>query len=859
MVAIAAFLAFAGAASAAADTPVDTFSTPQGPVSNSSSSIAIAAEAIGGERDIQMARMSGANPVTAQVGSNALTVTAGNGTLGEALLMWDGPDGSIALDTAGLAGADLTAGGATEIKIVVASATAGSVLVLEVFSSSAASSLVSVVLPAIASSTDVHLAFSDFITRLGAGADFASVGAITLVVRPPTAGAVSIETIDAIAGAPAVAATKTSTLATDTGSDGFPSPGDTLGYTVTVTNPGASVTGAELADTLDTNVALVAGSVTISPVALNDFFTTVAVAAPGVLANDIGTTRTIQTPGVPRPTSQGGSATLNADGSFTYTPSGSGSGTADTFTYTISDGTYSDTAVVTVIPPDTAAPSVVSTVPADLATGVAENATITVDFNESVSATTSSFTISCVDAAANAVTIPYTLSSSPSTTFTLTPTLNGTTNDHLRVGDNCTVTVVAAQIHDTDLSDPPDIMAADYVFSFKVPPTAATDTFTPAVLPNVIIDSAGTSFSVTTNDTLGTAVLSTGTISTEQAGTVVLSADGRFTYNPAAGYVGPDAFTYTLTSAGGNVDGLVNLVVAGNVIWFVNNNGGACAVSCNGRLTNPITSLQTLNTVNDGASGHPNDNQSIFVYESGTTYSLSPGLSLRTGQKLIGQDATDSLASLAVVTVPSGSALPGMNSGAPATTIAGSSVSPILIGTNSTRNSQNNALYGFTIGSSSAAGIAGNTFGTLLVKGVTINNNNTALSLTTGSFGNAFGITGSAFTSITSTGGSQNISFNTVGGTVNLGGASGALSGATGPGAFRITNGTVSATYAGTITSTTNPVLITGMTGGGATFSGQITGTGLGSSLTTNTGAVFAFTGGINLSTGANPALGDGR
>ena len=67
--------------------------------------------------------------------------------------------------------------------------------------------------------------------------------------------------------------------------------------------------------------------------------TPISVSAPGVLANDgdqDGNTLTVETTLVVAPTN--GSATLAADGSFTYTPGSSFTGT-DSFTYRIDDGT----------------------------------------------------------------------------------------------------------------------------------------------------------------------------------------------------------------------------------------------------------------------------------------------------------------------------------------------------------------------------------------------------------------------------------------------------------------------------------------------------------------------------------------
>ncbi len=49
-----------------------------------------------------------------------------------------------------------------------------------------------------------------------------------------------------------------------------------------------------------------------------------------------------------RATTLGGSATVDADGTFTYTPPTSTTGTADSFTYTVTDGTASDTGTVTI-------------------------------------------------------------------------------------------------------------------------------------------------------------------------------------------------------------------------------------------------------------------------------------------------------------------------------------------------------------------------------------------------------------------------------------------------------------------------------------------------------------------------------
>src|SRR5436190_16439916 len=108
------------------------------------------------------------------------------------------------------------------------------------------------------------------------------------------------------------------------------------------------------------------------------------------------------------------------------------------------------------------APFVSSTTPAGGAANVAVTSTITINFNESVTASATAFSLSCGGAPQG-----LTASASPSTSFTLTP------NASLPFSTNCTVTVTANQISDTDATDPPDQMAANFNVSFTT--GAATD------------------------------------------------------------------------------------------------------------------------------------------------------------------------------------------------------------------------------------------------------------------------------------------------------------------------------------------------------------------------------------------------
>ena len=102
------------------------------------------------------------------------------------------------------------------------------------------------------------------------------------------------------------------------------------------------------------------------------------------------------------------------------------------------------------------APSVQSTTPANGATNVAVNSTIAINFSESVTASASAFSLECPAGSPRT----FTQTASPATTFTLTP------SSPLPAGTTCAVNVTASQVTDTDPTDPPDTMAADFPFSF---------------------------------------------------------------------------------------------------------------------------------------------------------------------------------------------------------------------------------------------------------------------------------------------------------------------------------------------------------------------------------------------------------
>ncbi len=602
-------------------------------------------------------------------------------------------------------------------------------------------------------------------------------------------------------------------------------PGGTITYTATLTNNSATdATGVSFTDLIDIHTTL--GTVNSSPLALNDTFnattntatntTPNSYPAPGVRANDFdpdngtntgltvtallndsgGVIDSAADPAFTGATLQGGTVTLNPDGSFTYTSANNFQGT-DSFKYRLSDGTLTDTAKATI--KVDAPPSVTSTTPTNNAQNVSPTSTITINFSEQVNVAAGAFVINCGS------TVPFTQSATPTSALTLTPT------GGLPPGSNCTVTVDNTLVTDVDANDPPDTLVGSNNFSFKVAPNAIDDNFQTAtgktVIGNISINSG--TYSVTGNDVSAQPTqISSFQSLTPNGGTVTLVTDdpgkGQFAYNPPPGFEGTDTFTYTLsrTDGGGSDTATVSITVAG-MIWFINNNAASAG---DGRLSNPFNTLALFNAINDGVDSgnnrHPAANDNIFIYESATSY--LGGITLLNGQKLIGQDATAELNVITGLNPPVGSpaaapAFPLMNSG------------------NATKTTITNA--------------AGN--------GIALKNDNIIRGLTVNTTTGA-GILGSSITNAT------------VGSDVNVTNATGAALDLNG-------NGTGIVSFAATVSNTTGRAIsVQNRTGGTVTFTGPITdsgGLGSGILLNSNSGATITFSGTLSLSTGANSAF----
>ena len=127
-----------------------------------------------------------------------------------------------------------------------------------------------------------------------------------------------------------------------------------------------------------------------------------------------------------------------------------------------------------------ATPGVASTDPANGATGVAIDANVTVNFSEDVTVSGSWFDIACTVSGTHTA-----VASGGPASYILDP------DTDFANGENCTVTVFAAQVTDNDTEDPPDNMSADVIFSFDTVSLNITSVVINEFLADPAADAAG--------------------------------------------------------------------------------------------------------------------------------------------------------------------------------------------------------------------------------------------------------------------------------------------------------------------------------------------------------------------------------
>lgn len=100
------------------------------------------------------------------------------------------------------------------------------------------------------------------VTQVANQATAGAAGVAQVSSDDPATAASGDATVTPLTAAAALSATKTDALATDADGNGVPSPGDTLLYSIAVTNTGnTAATGVTLADVIDPNLAVIAATV----------------------------------------------------------------------------------------------------------------------------------------------------------------------------------------------------------------------------------------------------------------------------------------------------------------------------------------------------------------------------------------------------------------------------------------------------------------------------------------------------------------------------------------------------------------------------------------------------------------------
>ncbi len=399
-------------------------------------------------------------------------------------------------------------------------------------------------------------------------------------------------------------------------------------------------------------------------------------------------------------------------------------------------------------------------------------------------------------------------------------------------GDTLQYTIVVANSGDTDatntlLTDPTDDTELTVVAgSLRATPIGRNDTY--SVLGNThITHPVGTGVLANDLDPDGGTFTADSclTCTTANNGTITLNFDGSFTYSPPAGFTGTDTFNYTVTDNHGLTDtGTVTFNVT-NRIWWVDSNAAGAGTGTSLDPFKTLPSAQTASLIND----------TIFVYERGTAY--TGGMTLKDGQKFCGHGA--SLVACSGLIAPTGTTFPAVSTNPTITNAAGNGVTL----------AQNNTIHGLTLGNTGATAnyaLIGTNFGTLNLQNVTINTNNGAISLNTGT-------PAASFTSVTSTGGTNNVALTSVNGTLII--TTGAVSGATSD-AVLVNGGTATLSFGFSIAnSTAKAVNIQNKTGGTVSFSAAINSTGTGITLNNNPGTTLTFNGSLTLTTGTNTAF----
>ncbi|MEA2840969.1 MAG: hypothetical protein QOF41_2299 [Methylobacteriaceae bacterium] len=235
-------------------------------------------------------------------------------------------------------------------------------------------------------------------------------------------------------------------------------------------------------------------------------------------------------------------------------------------------------------------------------------------------------------------------------------------------------------------------------------------------------------------------------------GTIVDNGDGTYTFTPTTGFAGTATFQYRVTDSQGllsNEAATVSLTVT-DPTWYVDSANAGVQDGSFGHAFTTVGAAVTAaaNNTQDAANGEIND--TIFVYNEGATYSQAAGVTLATGEQLLGDGS-------ALVSV-NGHAV-GVSTSNASFTVTGNSTDAVTLGSGNTVSGLNISETG-----TSGRGIvnSGNS-GTLHLSNIGVSTTGSGISLTGGGTVDATTV-GSGINSITSSAGTAlNVSNTTIG------------------------------------------------------------------------------------------------
>ena len=651
-------------------------------------------------------------------------------------------------------------------------------------------------------------------------------------------------------------------------------------------------------------VTINVGPLNDGPEAVDDLYATdedtvLNVAEPGVLLNDTDPeSDPLDVTAFDATSAQGADVTVNADGSFSYDP---GNATAlqsldagdmvnDTFNYTISDGTDTDSATVTI---EVTGIDDAATAADDTATVAEDSGPNTIDvLANDDDPDGGSNTVSSVTQPANGTVVITNagadLSYEPDPnycndggspdgfTYTLSPG-----------GDTASVAVTVTCVNDpptasndaflSDDSNPGTSTDRNAIGNTTLKIGIAAGSGPERVLPGSLLDNDADPVE---GDTITlVAVQGAGgnvgnSAATDQGGSVSVAADGTFTYQPPVGFTGNDTFSYTISDGSATAMAMVTIQVA-EMVWYVDSSASGSADT--GTSINPFVDLSDINGDNTNVDA-PGDTLFLYQGNSDGTFAnaYTGGIELQDNQQLIGE--LGGLSIDGTFLVPPGPAYADIthNSGSDAPFDAGVTLANnVYVEGIATVNTDGpgflaNNVGGFSVTSPLVRSTAPGSTGS---DGIKLNGINAPAT-----FGGQPSILNAAAQGLVINGSSAALFFgdlsvqNSLGAGIQLGqtfantgaitfGAGSDVSGSGGPGLI-VRKGDADVFYGGTIgangSNGFSAVVIGGRTGGTVTVAGDITDTGGGIDIgpvLANSGGTFVFNGMLDLDTGADTAI----